>query len=107
MAGDRVGENVIAQGAKTRRYFMVLFSWCRRAVDWKTLLIFLIFVFGAIWSYQVLLKKKPVDFSDPALRTVRIKDHDGREVIVPRTNRFHDDFEAGIERRIEIGRAHV
>ena len=107
MAGDRVGENVIAQGAKTSRYFMVLFSWCRRAVDWKTLLIFLIFVFGAIWSYQVLLKKKPVDFSDPALRTVRIKDHDGREVIVPRTNRFHDDFEAGIERRIEGWHQHM
>lgn len=41
------------------------------------------------------------DLSDPALLSVRIKDRDGRDVVVTRTNHFADDFEQGIERRVE------
>jgi len=42
-----------------------------------------------------------LDFSDPKLLSVRIKDPDGKDLIVKRVNVFADDFEHGIERRIE------
>ncbi len=51
--------------------------------------------------------RKKLDFSDPALLSVRIKDRDGREVVVTRTNHFADGFEHGIERRIEGWHQHM
>lgn len=52
-------------------------------------------------------RRNQLDFSDPALLSVRIKDRDGREMIVTRTNHFADDFEHGIERRIEGWHQHM
>lgn len=52
-------------------------------------------------------RRKAIDFSDPALLKVRIKDQGGKDLTVVRTNHFADDFEHGIERRIDGWHQHM
>ena len=45
--------------------------------------------------------RRPIDFSNPADFVVRITDPSGREQVYHRVNSFADDFETGIERKVE------
>jgi len=69
------------------------------------ILIFVCLVGGSLISWEG--RQTTIDFSDPKLQSVRIKDGDGHEVTVVRTNRFADDFEEGIERRIDRWHQHM
>lgn len=51
--------------------------------------------------------RQKIDFTDPALLNVRIRDRDGRDLVVTRTNHFADGFEHGIERRMEGWHQHM
>jgi len=75
---------------------------CRSALKWWRWLVVLCGIAIAVGMLVISgAWRKKIDFSDPALQRVQIKDRDGRDVIVTRRNQFADDFEHGIERRIE------
>lgn len=107
MPWDRIRDGALSLAAIGTRFFKSLLGSWRSALTWRNMLILISVVFGAALLVKLVFKNKPVDFSDPGLRNVRIKDHDGRELIVSRTNRFADDFERGIERRIEGWHQHM
>ena len=78
-----------------------LFDRWPSAQKWRRRLIFLLVLAGVGLFVSSGWKRAPLNFSDPAILKVQIKDRDGRDVIVTRTNEFADDFERGLERRIE------
>lgn len=83
-----------------------LSAWRRSPLNWRRLLVVLAILVVGMLVISGWWRKK-LDFSDTALLSVRIKDRDGRDVVVARTNHFADDFEHGIERRIEGWHQHM
>lgn len=79
----------------------------RSALTWRRLLVILCIVVAVGMHVISGSWRKKLDFSDPALLSVRIKDRDGRDVVATRTNHFADDFEHGIERRIDGWHQHM